>query len=62
VAAVYRLHGPLSVIEHPGLGPLRTGAAASAGRRDAAADLEQRRCSKPISSIGRSSGCVHRNP
>lgn len=27
VAAVYRLHGPMAVIEHPGLAPLRTVAA-----------------------------------
>jgi hypothetical protein len=41
VAAVYRLHGQLAVIEHPGLASLRTEATATAGRRDAAAELEQ---------------------
>lgn len=48
VAAVYRLHGPLAVIEHPGLAPLRRGAvSAAAGRKEReavvlpAAELEQ---------------------
>jgi hypothetical protein len=48
VAAVYRLHGPLAVIEHPGLAPLRTGAAATAGRRDTAAELEQSKLHVPM--------------
>jgi hypothetical protein len=48
MAAVYRLHGPLAVIEHPGLAPLRTGTAATAGPRGAAAELEQPKLHVPV--------------
>jgi hypothetical protein len=48
VAAVYRLHGTLAVIEHPGLAPLRTGAAATSGRSYAAAELEQAKLHVPV--------------
>jgi hypothetical protein len=33
VAAIYRLHGPLAVIEHPGLAPLRSSEMSGPGER-----------------------------
>jgi hypothetical protein len=56
VAAVYRLHGPLAVIEHPGLAPLRAVASsAPSGSRDgdtesvvAVADLETPKPQVPL--------------